>query len=181
MQANSGAVLDANPAASEMYGYSHEELLQLRAMDISSQPEETERAFAEQVKQVPLRYHRRKDGTIFPVEVLMGNFEYRGQRVHVAAIRDITRRQRAEDELRTSRLQLTQAMELAQLVHWEYDPVAGNFLFNDRFYGLYGTAAERQGGYFLTPAQYLQLVLPDDRARVAQEMGKSAAHKSGRE
>jgi PAS domain S-box-containing protein len=47
--------------------------------------------------------HRRKDGTSFPVEVRVGQFEQNGRRF-LCLVRDITERKRAEDELR--RIQL---------------------------------------------------------------------------
>jgi PAS domain S-box-containing protein len=41
-------------------------------------------------------------------------------------------------------------------------------VFNDRFYALYGTSAEREGGYQMTPERYNQeFVYPDDRDAVS--------------
>jgi PAS domain S-box-containing protein len=100
-----GRLLEANAAASEMYGYSHDELMGMKNTDLSAEPGDTEKvtttAPAGSVV-VPLRYHRRKDGTIFPVEI-NGRFFVSGTRsVHVAAIRDITLRKQSEETLRES-------------------------------------------------------------------------------
>ncbi len=54
------------------------------------------------VREVALRWHRRKDGTRFPVEISGSYFEAGGRKTHVATIRDITERVRAEEALRTS-------------------------------------------------------------------------------
>ena len=43
--------------------------------------------------------HRRKDGTAFPVEISLSYFDYLGQKVYVAVIRDITERLRNEERL----------------------------------------------------------------------------------
>ena len=70
-----------------------------------------------------------------------------GERCILGAIRDITDRKRSEEELRASRLRLSEAMDLAHIVYWEVDPVTNTFTFNDPFYMFYGTTAEREGGY----------------------------------
>ena len=88
--------LDANPAALEMYGYSLEEFLELITDDISAEPEKTRQAVAISQMQVFNRLHRKKDGTVFPVDIAGNYFEYHGREVHVAAIRDITERKRLE-------------------------------------------------------------------------------------
>jgi PAS domain S-box-containing protein len=103
-----GRILEANNAASALYGYSREELLTKKNTDLSSEPEETQQvtrgtpAISEQVITIPLRLHRKKDGTVFPVEITGRFFTWQGRSVHIAAIRDITERKRAEETLRKS-------------------------------------------------------------------------------
>ncbi len=69
--------------------------------------------------------HRRKDGSVFPVEVSAGPFEVGGQTFILAMDRDITERKRAERELqRTERIRV--AGELATgLAHEIKNPLAG--------------------------------------------------------
>ena len=43
VDAETGAILEANTAATDIYGYSIEELVNLKAMDLSAQPKETKR------------------------------------------------------------------------------------------------------------------------------------------
>ncbi|MBI4917020.1 MAG: PAS domain S-box protein [Acidobacteria bacterium] len=101
-----GRILEANGAAAALYGFSREELLAKRNTDLSAQPEETQRVthgtpvISDHVITVPLRVHRKKDGTEFPVEITGRFFTNRGRPVHIAAIRDITERKRAETALR---------------------------------------------------------------------------------
>ncbi len=97
-----GKILDANLAAANLYGYSHEELLQMRNVDLSAEPDETRRITRTGVSAVPLRYHRKKDGTVFPVEITATFLTLSGRPVHIPAIRDITRRVQIEDALRES-------------------------------------------------------------------------------
>lgn len=98
----SGRFMDANPAAVAMYGYTKAEFLAMSAGDVSAEPVRTRAAIAAGDKFVPLRWHRRKDGSVFPVEISAAYFEHQGRRSHVATIRDNTRRKEAEELLQES-------------------------------------------------------------------------------
>ncbi|MDD5087843.1 MAG: PAS domain S-box protein [bacterium] len=88
---------------------------------------------------------------------------------------DITARKEAEDALRTSRMHLSNAIRLAKLGYWEYDFLKDVFTFNDDFYAIFHTTAEREGGYLMPSAQYAKRFgHPDDMARVGEEIGKAA-------
>jgi len=101
-----GRILEANSAATVLYGYSHAELLIKRNTDLSAEPEDTRKVtqttpvITEQVVTIPLRLHRKRDGTVFPVEITGRFLNWRGRPVHIAAIRDITARQQTETILR---------------------------------------------------------------------------------
>ena len=94
-----GRIIDANSAAIKMYGYSKEEFLQIKHIDISAEPFNTEKSIRNNETVIPLRLHRKKDGTVFPVEISVSYFDYVGRKVHVAVIRDITERLRSEERL----------------------------------------------------------------------------------
>jgi len=78
-------------------------------------------------------------------------------------------RSQIERELQQNRYMLAKAMDLANLVNWEFDTSTGLFRFNDRFYELYRTSAGQEGGYLISPERYNQeFVHPDDRDAVAR-------------
>ena len=103
-----GNILEVNAAAITLYGYSKEELVHKKNSDLSAEPEKTHTITKntplnkEKVIFVPIRYHQKKDGTIFPVEITGRFFDWRGRAVHIAAVRDITERKKVEEALKTS-------------------------------------------------------------------------------
>ena len=96
-----GIILEVNSALCEMYGYAASELVDRRLMD-RIVPEGLEDSVTRRLDsgkdEKYLSSGRRKDGTIFPVEVSVRHTLYKGQRVRVATIRDITDRKRFEEE-----------------------------------------------------------------------------------
>ena len=100
---NTGAILEVNDAACRLYGYTREELLQMRNIDTSAEPEETERATQGAIARIPHRLHRKKDGTVFPVDISVSRFVLDGRDVILGAARDITEIRRTEEELKRHR------------------------------------------------------------------------------
>jgi hypothetical protein len=88
---------------------------------------------------------------------------YRGEPASLVYLGDITEHKRSEEALRASRLQLSEAMDLAHIVYREFDPAANTYVFNDPFYAFYDTTAEQEGGYRMTREDYAQqFIHPDD-------------------
>ena len=96
-------ILDANPAACQLYGYTHDEFLLLRIINISEDPQETIQAIQRGDKLVPLRHHRKKDGVVFPCEIASGIFRLGSRSRLVEFVRDITGRIKSEEELKKQR------------------------------------------------------------------------------
>ncbi len=97
------SIIEANRGAAALYGYSCEELRSMTLSQISAEPDKTQRAVGSRVEHVPLRYHRKRDGTVFPVEARVGYFDWGGRPVAVAAILDITERLAAQQEIESQR------------------------------------------------------------------------------
>ena len=100
-----GAILDANEAYLEMTGFSLEELRQftLSALEAREAAPETARHIERIKKQGSDRFpstHRRKDGTLFPVEVSTTFVPARG--VFLSFIRDLTEKVLADAAIRES-------------------------------------------------------------------------------
>lgn len=98
--------LDVNDAAERLYGYSREEFLKMKAVDLSAEPEKSKAALDSPIGPeglfIPLRLHKKKDGTAFPAEISASAFTWKGRRVVCSIIRDISERRKAEQALRES-------------------------------------------------------------------------------
>ncbi len=135
----SGRLLDVNRVAQALYGYTREEMLALRNSDLSAEPEQTRTATAQAWVFVPLRWHHKKDGTVFAVEITASNFDLDGRPVQVAAVRDITERRRMAGELEASRGYLQTVLDMVNDAIAVHDANSGQLLdCNSRLCEMFG-------------------------------------------
>lgn len=94
---------DVNEKAVLLYGYSRNEFLEMKHTDITAEIDLSDLSIKEtlagKASYVALRYHRKKDGTVFPVEISSSSFVLPGGRVLCGVARDITERRKVEEEL----------------------------------------------------------------------------------
>ena len=85
-----GRFLDVNRRACESLGYTRAELLRMSVWDVD--PDTDAQPFpATRWKDLPATFparHRRKDGSVFPVEISLGYIQWEGERVVLALARD---------------------------------------------------------------------------------------------
>lgn len=117
-----GRIVEANERAVASYGYTRDELLQLRIGDLRAQTTsavDAEMQTASDVNgSVFETRHRRKDGTVFPVEVSSRTVEVEGEGFFQEIIRDITERKRAEERLKRALADLKRSnKELEQFAY----------------------------------------------------------------
>jgi PAS domain S-box-containing protein len=94
-----GTIIDCNDAITALYGYRKDEVIGRPNTDISAEPEATRAATETVLHFIPVRYHRKKDGSVFPVEITANCVSIQGRDVIIAAVRDITERKLAEERL----------------------------------------------------------------------------------
>lgn len=173
-----GEWIDFNDAALEMFGYANrEELSKVPIVSLYADPADRPLFLSliekqGSVKEYPVRL-RRRDGTI--IDTLITSKFRRGPSgsggEYFGTIRDITERTRAEESLRVTGAQLSNALKIACAGHWEYDVGSDTFTFNDNFYRIFRTTAEQVGGYTMSSADYARRFChPDDVALVGKEV-----------
>jgi PAS domain S-box-containing protein len=98
-----GVALDANPQFARMFGYELEELIGRNVLDFLAAPQsrgmivDKMRAHSEERYEVT---GIRKDGSRIVLEITGRDTSYRGRRVRVATVHDITDRKRADEAAR---------------------------------------------------------------------------------
>lgn len=110
------AILDANETAVELYGYTHNELLKLKATDLF-QDAETIRLPIKTHRKPPvlLKYHTKKNGVRFPVEITMTYVSLYGKRINISSIRDISPREKIEKEKKQLEFSLRQSQKMESI------------------------------------------------------------------
>jgi len=100
-----GIVVDVNRQACESLGYARQELMGMKPVDFDAGPDKTalhrvvEHGDAGEVVTFETQW-RRKDGTVFPVEVRGRQFRHQAGWFRVSISRDISERKHAEESLR---------------------------------------------------------------------------------
>ena len=161
--------LEVNDSWVKLYGYTREEALAMKVMDVSAEPAETAKAVEAlgpgASTRINVRWHRSKDGMVFPVEITAGTLSIGGREATYAVMRDITQRQRAADALERSEASyraLIESMPDAVIVHRH-----GAIVYMS-------PSARRLLGYSLDedvvgrPA--IELVHPDDKPKVLERV-----------
>ena len=167
-----GRILDANSRAEAFYGYPRDELLRrsmsaIRAPRIRGDEDSTLERIRRQGSLVYETWHRRKDGTEFPVEISTRIVQLESGEAILSIVRDIAERRRMEDALRESEARYRRLAENAADIIYRVELLPG-----PRFTYV-SPAATTITGY--TPEEYyanldlgVQLVSPDERDRLSE-------------
>jgi len=106
-------ILDLNRTSTQLYGYSRNQLLEKALVDFSAQPEKLQNALKKGIKHNFQQYQRRDDGSVFPAEIMVSPFLYKGKQSFMVAITDLTEQQRIETALWESESKYRQLFEAA--------------------------------------------------------------------
>lgn len=180
-------VFDCNTAALKMFGLTSKDELKGKHIGVAFSPDLQPGGIPSHIlrqKYLEEAYrkgfitfnwvYKRQDGSTFTAEVILNLVAYGAESVLQAVLRDITKRQQAEEELRKSEAQLSNAVKIAHLGPWELDIQKNVFTFNDAFYALFRTTAKEVGGYTMSPSEYVRrFFYPEDAELVRIETQKA--------
>ncbi len=111
---DTGSIIDANEAAVNYYGWSHEQLRQMKIQEINTlSPEKIKEEMekAKTKKRIHFEFrHRRADGSVRDVEVFSSKIEVKGKDLLHSIIHDITERKLAEEKLQRTLENLRKAI-----------------------------------------------------------------------
>jgi PAS domain S-box-containing protein len=164
------AILDVNRQACESLGYSREEMIGMNPRDFDAGLDDASIArIGERVKAGETvtfeSLHRRKGGTVFPVEVRACQFQQGAHRFRLSLARDVTERKRAEVSLRESETKLQNAQRIAHVGWWERDFTTNRVSLSDEVCRIFGLDPVDLPEWH---ARWLQLIHPEDRPRAAE-------------
>jgi len=160
-----GKVYEANRRFAEMLGYSADEMRQLHVWDWDGQfPREQ---LKEMIRLVDAEgdhfetVHRRKDGTVFEVEISTNGAVLAGQKLIFCVCRDISPRKAAERALQESQERLNLALAAAQMGVWEQNLPADTIFWSPECYEIFGV-----GSFDGSLESFMKFVHPEDLNRV---------------
>jgi two-component system, sensor histidine kinase and response regulator len=168
-------VLDVNRKACQSLGYTRDELMGKTAPDVDpditpANIEEINRKLNAGEMVAYESRHRRKDGTVFPVEVRGEAFWEGGRNFVVALARDITEHKRAEEALRESERRFRILAEALPHMVWTAQPDGATDYYNARTTEYTGLTSEQLQGW-----GWGSTIHPEDLPRCLELWARSIA------
>jgi PAS domain S-box-containing protein len=164
-------IKEVNQAFVESYGYSTEEAQTMNAAELAADTgaaaDSIRRTIIGSGDHVATAWHRKKDGTVFPVEITAGSFNLKGRRMLCAIARDISERKEFEKKLQESENKFRDLAEKS---------VVGIYLIQDELITYVNPVLARIFGYSIDELvgrkNPVDLVLPEDQPLSKENLQK---------
>ena len=166
-----GNILEVNDAYCKMSGYSHQDLLKLKITDLEAveskeEIDQRKQMLDENTQRRFISLHRRKDGSLFDVEI---SNQYRPEEEKfVCFLRDITEQRKAQESLREREELLSKSQEMASLGSFVWEIPDNHLTWSRNMYTIHGVSNESYDGDLVELSN--QLMHPDDLERVQEEI-----------
>lgn len=172
-------LVEVNDQVCKKYGYTRDELLSMGIRDL--RPAELQSKLTQDLHLLKERgsllfetRHKRKNGSLFPVEVSAQYFEIEGKKFIQTIVRDLTERNQAAAAL------LKSEEKFSRIFHLSPDAIALSrledgvlFEVNEGFTNLYGYSLKELIGKSVTPSELGIWVIKEERDRFVQLLKKT--------
>lgn len=171
-----GLITRVNAQTEKMFGYPRSELIgkaveilvpdRLRAAHVRSRHDYHDNPRMRTMDIGLELFAKRKDGSEFPAEIMLNPVETQDGPIVFTVVRDITRRKRAEDALRTSEQQIQSILDNSPTIIYVKDLEGRYIRANKRFESLYrieGDQALGKTDYDLFPKEIAEILRANDQ------------------
>jgi PAS domain S-box-containing protein len=179
----SGKIVLLNVQAEKQFGYHRDELVGQQVKNIIPEgfaerliadgTRSAADALAQQIGTGIELSGRRKDGTEFPIEIMLSPLESAEGILVTAAIRDISVRREADAALRRTSQLLQASQSMAQVGGWEVDPVGNTMFWTDETYRIHDTSPAE---YTPTLASAIQFYAPESIPIITAAVQEAIVH-----
>lgn len=173
--------LEVNKAAIRKYGYSREEFLNKRILDIRKKEE------AEKLKHIHrntingvivyngIWQHIKKTGEVLDVEITSHQVEYYGKKAALVLAYDVTEKIKVEKEIKRINERLEYANKATFDVIWDWDLISNEVFWSDGYQTIFGHELTRDKK---NPALWKDRIHENDRERVVNGINTAIKEKS---
>lgn len=173
--AENGAIFYVNQAACDALGYTYDELTSISVYDIDStfDKERWEEHNSFLGVNPMARFetkHRRKDGTVFEIEIFVNQIEFNGTLFNSAFAIDISKRKYYERALRKSEKSLRKAQNIAHIGNWELDLITNRLEWSNEIFRIFEIDPL---GFEASYEAFVNTIHPEDREIVHDTYIKS--------
>lgn len=160
-------LVDLNPAACALHGWTREEMLEMDPGEFIH--ESTHNVFVDMMATLAiapsftgLARGKRSDGSTFDVEVYAVPLRFRGMRLYLSSVRDVTHLRDATRAIERSEARVRRALEASDAAYWELNLETGAVFESPRCRELFGQKITGLDGW-------LSMGHPDDKKHLASE------------
>ena len=171
-----GEIVLLNLQAEKQFGYRRDELVGHPVKDIIPEgfaerlvtdgARTAAEALAQQIGTGIELIGHRKDGSEFPIELMLSPLESVDGTLVTAAIRNVSSRREAQEALRVSEERHRMAVELAEMGTWIWDVEQNEISWSDQFHLIFGLTANDA----MTFDVLFGAIHPEDRPEVEQKL-----------
>ncbi|MCG5513982.1 EAL domain-containing protein [Ectothiorhodospira shaposhnikovii] len=163
-----GAIIDANPAACQFYGWDREQMRRMKISQINQLSPEDIQKEMQKARQQERKYfqfrHRLADGSITHVEVYSGPINIQGRQLLYSIVHDITEKIMTEQRLVETESLMRMASTLARLGWWQADLVSGRVYWSDEVCRIH----DMPPGTIVALEDGIRFYAPESRPRIIE-------------